>query len=141
MYRIAVAALIVAASGCATAGGASGGRSGNAGVSGIVRLPQSGLQGNPCDSLRVQVTATGSPAELGDAMLKLSNSRGQNRCSYTVSGLPTGTDLQIGVTAGSDLKCASGEAPTVSSVSSTPTPLKLGDYQTATRDFQLTCGA
>lgn len=134
MYRIAVAALIVAATGCATTGGGAGGPGGNAAVTGVVRLPESGLQGNPCDSLRVMVSTAGATAALGDAQVKLS----RGRCSYTVSNLPSNSELQIGVTPGADLKCASGAAPTA-----TPEPaaLKLRDYETATRDFQLACGA
>ncbi|AKQ70412.1 hypothetical protein A176_007324 [Myxococcus hansupus] len=136
MYRIAVAALVLAASGCATTGG-GGGREGNATVAGVVRLPESGLRADDaCGQLQVIVASPSSPTVgLGRAMVK--PSRG-NRCSFSVTGVPSNTDLQVGLTVGSDLKCEAGAAP---SVSPEPTTVKVNDYGTATRDFSLSCGA
>ncbi|MCP3143061.1 hypothetical protein [Pyxidicoccus xibeiensis] len=137
MYRIAVAALVVAATGCATTGG-GGSREGNATVAGIIRLPQSGLQqaSDACDQLQVTVSPASAPSDaLGRGMLKAS--RG-GRCSFNVSGLPSNTELQVGLTAGAGLKCDNGAAPTI-----TPEPktVKLGDYATVNHDFTLSCGA
>jgi hypothetical protein len=134
MYRIAVAALVLAATGCATMGG--GGSQGNATVAGVVRLPKSGMQASDvCDQLQVTVSPASTPTNaLGQADVR--NSRG--RCSFTVSGLPSNTDLQVGVAAGSGLKCDNGSAPTISPA---PSAVKLGDYATVNRDFELSCGA
>ncbi|MBU8896679.1 hypothetical protein DRW03_34265 [Corallococcus sp. H22C18031201] len=136
MSRIAVAALILAATGCATTGSV-GGPGGTSTVSGVVSLPKGGLQGNPCDSVRVVVSSDAAPgAALGNGMIKLTQ-RG-DRCQYTVSGLPHETDLKIDLVVGADVKCTNGTAPTA-----TPgeAPLKMQKYQTALRDFQLTCAS
>ena len=136
MYRIAVAALVLAATGCATMGG-GGSREGNATVAGVVRLPESGMQTDgACDLLQVVVSSPGTPSDaLGRAMVKAS--RG-GRCSFTVSGLPSNTDLQVGVAVDGGLKCEGGAAPTISPE---PSAVKLGDYSTINRDFTLSCGA
>ncbi|NMO16699.1 hypothetical protein HPC49_33145 [Pyxidicoccus fallax] len=136
MYRIAVAALVLAATGCATTGG-GGSREGNATVAGVVRLPQSGLQlDGACDQVRVVVSSPGNPSDaLGSAMVR--TSRG-GRCSFTVSSLPSNTDLQVGVAVDGGLKCENGATPTITPE---PSPVKLGDYATVNRDFTLSCGA
>ncbi|QSQ21811.1 hypothetical protein JY651_42800 [Pyxidicoccus parkwayensis] len=136
MYRIAVAALVLAATGCATTGG-GGGSSGNATVAGVVRLPQTGLKTDgACDQLQVVVSSAATPsAAVGRAMMKAS--RG-GRCSFTVSGVPSDTDLQVGLNADAGLKCENGAAPTISPA---PAAVKLPNYGTANRDFTLSCGA
>ncbi len=136
MYRIAVAALVLAASGCATTGG-GGGREGNATIAGVVRLPESGLRAqDACEQLQVTVASPSSPTVgLGRAMVK--QSRG-GRCSFTVSGVPSNTDLQVGLAVGGGLKCESGATP---AVTPEPSAVKVGDYGTATRDFALSCDA
>lgn len=137
MSRIAVAVLVlVSAAGCATTGG-GGSREGNATIAGVVRLPESGLQaGDVCDQLQVVVASPSTPADaLGRADVR--TSRG-GRCSFTVSGLPSNTDLQVGVTAGAGLKCDNGAAPTITPA---PSAVNLKDYATAARDFTLSCGA
>ena len=136
MSRIAVAALVLVATGCATTPG--GGGQGNATVTGMVRLPESGMQqvGSPCDQLQVVVSSPSAPSNaLGRAMVKAS--RG-NRCSFTVSSLPSGTELQVGVATDSGLKCDNGATPTITPA---PSAVTLGNYATVTRDFALTCGA
>lgn len=136
MYRIAVAALVLAATGCATTGG-GGSRSGNANIVGVVKLPQSGLQtGGACDQVKVVVSSPSTPSNaLGEAMVKAS--RG-GRCSFTVSGVPSDVDLQVGLAVDGGLKCANGATPTISPE---PSAVKLKDYGTANRDFTLSCGA
>ncbi|WNZ62014.1 hypothetical protein QEG98_40385 [Myxococcus sp. MxC21-1] len=136
MYRIAVAALVLAASGCATTGG-GGGREGNATIAGVIRLPESGLRADDaCGQLQVIVASPDAPTNgLGRTMVK--PSRG-NRCSFTVSGVPSNTDLQVGLAAGGGLKCETGATP---AITPEPSTVKVGDYGTATRDFALSCGA
>ncbi|WP_426748839.1 hypothetical protein VZQ01_21325 [Myxococcus faecalis] len=137
MYRIAVAALMLAATGCATTGG-GGSREGNATVAGVIKLPETGLSqaGNPCDQLRVVVAHASTPTDaLGHSMVK--SSRG-NRCSFTVSGIPSNTKLQVSAVAESSLKCDGGAAPTISPA---PFELELKNYATGTRDFAVSCGS
>ncbi|NTX10802.1 hypothetical protein HUA74_36340 [Myxococcus sp. CA051A] len=137
MYRIAVAALFLAATGCATTGGA-GSREGNATVAGVIRLPESGLAqaGNPCDQLRVVVAHAATPTDaLGRAMVK--SSRG-NRCSFTISGIPSNTDLQVSTVPDASLKCDNGSVPTITPE---PSTIKMANYGTGTKDFTLSCGA
>lgn len=136
MYRIAAVALVLSVTGCATTGG-GGSLEGNATVAGVVRLPESGMNTDgACDQLRVVVSSPSAPdAALGRAMVK--SSRG-GRCSFTVSGLPSGTDLQVGVAVDSGLKCEGGATPTITPA---PSAVKLGNYATANRDFTLSCGA
>lgn len=136
MSRIAVAVLVLVSAGCATTG-AGGGAEGNATIAGIVRLPESGLQqaGSPCGQLQVVVSSPGTPsAALGRSSVRTSRA---GRCSFTVSGLPSNTDLQVGVTADAGLKCDNGAAPTFAPE---PSPVNLKDYATAARDFTLSCG-
>ncbi|WP_426755821.1 hypothetical protein [Myxococcus sp. Y35] len=135
MYRIAVAALVLAASGCATTGG--GGREGNATIAGVIRLPESGLNADgACGQLQVIVASPDAPTNgLGRAMVKSSHG---GRCSFTVSGVPSNTDLQVGLAVDSGLKCETGATPTITPE---PSAVKVGDYGTATRDFSLSCGA
>src|SRR4051812_35083989 len=66
MLRIAVAAFVLAVTGCASSssGVAAGGRGGNATVTGSITYPESGLQGAPCSSVSVKVTE-GNSAALG----------------------------------------------------------------------------
>jgi len=135
MYRIAVAALILAATGCATTG--SGSREGNATVAGVIKLPQSGLSQaeSACEQIKVIVAHPGTPTDaLGHAMVK--PSRG-GRCSFTVSGVPSNTDLQVSAVADGSLKCDSGAAPTISPE---PSTMQMGNYSTGTRDFTVSCG-
>jgi hypothetical protein len=136
MYRIAVAALVLAATGCATTGG-GGGREGNANVAGVVRLPQSGMQtGDACDQVKVVVASPGAPSDaLGRAMVKKSHG---GRCSFTVSGLPSDMDLQVGLALDGGLKCENGATPTISPE---PSPVKLRSYATVNKDFSLSCGS
>ncbi|MCE9671757.1 hypothetical protein LY474_28510 [Myxococcus stipitatus] len=135
MYRIAVAALILAATGCATTG--SGSREGNATVAGVIKLPQSGLSqaDSACEQIKVIVAHPGTPTDaLGHAMVK--PSRG-GRCSFTISGVPSNTDLQVSAAVDGSLKCESGAAPTISPE---PSTIKMGNYSTGTRDFTVSCG-
>jgi hypothetical protein len=136
MYRIAVAALVLAATGCATMGG-GGSREGNATVAGVVSLPQSGMKtDSACDQLKVVVSSPSTPADaLGRAMLKPSRN---GRCSFTVSGLPSEMDLQVGLAVDSGLKCESGATPTITPA---PSTVKMKSYGTSNRDFTLSCGA
>ncbi|MBJ6764939.1 hypothetical protein JGU66_29600 [Myxococcaceae bacterium JPH2] len=136
MSRIAVAALILAAAGCATTGSA-GGPGGTATVSGVVAVPKAGLQSNPCDSVRVVVSSAAAPGvALGKGEIK-ANSRG-DRCQYFVSGLPHETDLKINLVVGADVKCTNGAAPTATPAEGS---LSMKKYETALRDFQLTCAS
>ncbi|WP_338873089.1 hypothetical protein [Myxococcus stipitatus] len=140
MYRIAVAALIVAATGCATTGG-GGSREGNATVSGVIRLPETGLAqaADACEQLHVVVAPAATPADaLGKAMVKAS--RG-NRCSFTVASIPSNTELTANVVADAGLKCQSGAAPTIAPASAAAKPsFSLKDYATGTHDFVVSCG-
>ena len=134
MLRIAVAALVLAATACAStsSGAAAGGRGGNATVTGSITYPESGLQGNPCTSVSVKVTE-GNSAALGSGEVK--QSRG-NRCSFTVASLPDGTDLQVALVVDPGLKCASGAAPTVTPG---PTTMKIAKYAAPVVSYKLTC--
>ncbi len=137
MSRIAVAVLVLVSTGCATTGGGGGGSGGNANIAGVVRLPESGLRqaGNPCDQLQVVVSSPSTPSiALGRVSVRTSRA---GRCSFTVSGVPSNTELQVGVTAGADVKCANGAAPAFAPATA---PVTLQNYATATRDFTLSCG-
>ena len=134
MLRIAVAALVLAASGCASSSGATaGGRGGNATVTGSIAYPESGLQGDPCSSVNVKVTE-GNSAELGAGAVKRSR---KNTCSYTVSNLPADADLRVELVVEPGLKCASGAAPTVSPE---PTTMKIARFQAKVVSYKLSCG-
>lgn len=133
MLRIAVAALVVAATGCAGSSGATGGgRGGNATVTGSITYPASGLQGDPCTSVRVKVTE-GNAAAPGAAEVKQSRN---NRCSFIVAGLPDGKDLNVELVADASLKCASGAAPTITPG---PTTMKIAKYAAPVVSFKLAC--
>ena len=73
MLRIAVAAFVLAVTGCAStsSGAAAAGRGGNATVTGSITYPESGLQGDPCSSVNVKVTE-GNSAALGSGEVKRS---------------------------------------------------------------------
>jgi hypothetical protein len=133
MLRIAVAALVVAATGCATSkDAAAGGQGGNATVTGSITYPASGLSGDACTSVRVAVTE-GNSAALGSGSVKQSRN---NRCSYTVSSLPDGKDLSVTLLVDAGLKCANGAAPTVSPG---PTTMKIAKYASPVVSFKLAC--
>ncbi|RYZ45920.1 MAG: hypothetical protein EOO72_03125, partial [Myxococcaceae bacterium] len=93
MLRIAVAAFVLAVTGCAStsSGAAAAGRGGNATVTGSITYPESGLQGDPCSAVGVKVTE-GNSAALGAGEVKRSR---KNTCSFTVAGLPDGSDLKV----------------------------------------------
>ncbi|MFP2898226.1 hypothetical protein [Corallococcus sp. 4LFB] len=133
MLRIAVAALVVAATGCASSSGAAAaGRAGNATVTGSVAYPATGLQGDPCSSVRVKVTE-GNSAALGWGEVKQSRN---NRCSYNVGGLPEDTDLNVELVVDASLKCANGAAPTVTPG---PTKMKIAKFAAPVVSFKLAC--
>ncbi|NOK22069.1 hypothetical protein [Corallococcus carmarthensis] len=133
MLRIAVAALVVAATGCASSSGAAAsGRGGNATVTGSVAYPASGLQGDPCTSVRVKVAESDAVA-LGRGEVKQSRN---NRCSYTVSGLPDGKDLNVELAVDAGLKCANGAAPTVTPGS---TKMNIAKFSAPVVSFKLAC--
>lgn len=138
MSRIAVAVLVLVSTGCATTGGGGGGSDGNANIAGIIRLPESGLQqaGNPCDQLQVVVSSPSTPSmAVGRASVRTSRA---GRCSFNVTGVPSNTELQVGVTAAAGLKCDNGAAPTFAPA---PSPVTVKSYATAARDFTLSCGS
>ncbi|MBZ4335812.1 hypothetical protein NR800_28825 [Corallococcus interemptor] len=133
MLRIAVAAFVVAATGCASSSGAAAaGRAGNATVTGSIAYPASGLQGDPCSAVGVKVTQNDAVA-LGRHEVKQSRN---NRCSYTVSGLPEDQELNVELTMGAGLKCASGAAPTVTPG---PTKMKIAKFAAPVVSFKLAC--
>ncbi|HZI16912.1 MAG TPA: hypothetical protein VE153_41480 [Myxococcus sp.] len=138
MSRITIAVLVLVSTGCATTGGGGGGSDGNANIAGVIRLPESGLRqaGTPCDQLQVVVSSPGTPAmAMGRASVRTSRA---GRCSFNVSGVPSNTELQVGVTAAASLKCDNGAAPTFAPA---PSPVTLKNHATATRDFTLSCGS
>ncbi|MBN8470585.1 hypothetical protein JYJ95_29100 [Corallococcus exiguus] len=133
MFRIAVAALVVAATGCASSSGAAAsGRAGNATVTGSVAYPASGLQGDPCTSVGVKVTE-GDAVALGRGEVKQSRN---NRCSYNVSALPEDKELNVELVLDAGLKCANGAAPTVSPG---PTKMKIAKFAAPVVSFKLAC--
>ncbi|RKH69824.1 hypothetical protein D7X96_13480 [Corallococcus interemptor] len=133
MLRIAVAALVVAATGCASSGGAAAaGRAGNATVTGSVAYPASGLSGNPCSAVRVKVSENDGVA-LGWGEVKQSRN---NRCSYNVGGLPDGKELNVELAVDAGLKCANGAAPTVTPG---PTKMTIAKFAAPVVSFKLAC--
>ncbi|WP_223640940.1 hypothetical protein [Corallococcus sp. EGB] len=133
MLRIAVAAFVVAATGCASSGGAAAaGRAGNATVTGSIAYPATGLSGDPCSSVGVKVTESDGVA-LGWGEVKQSRN---NRCSFNVSGLPDGKELNVELTVGAGFKCANGAAPTVTPG---PTKMTIAKYAAPVVSFKLTC--
>lgn len=137
MHRIAIAATVLAAlTGCAGMSRSAVADRGNASVTGLIALPSSGLQRaeDPCAGVQVNVARAGATTTLGDVALK--QSRG--RCMYTASGVPSGAELQVSVTPGGSWKCDNGAAPAFSPAT---TSVKLHDYETATRDFTVSCPA
>ncbi|MCY1040884.1 hypothetical protein OV208_06070 [Corallococcus sp. bb12-1] len=135
MFRIAVAAFVLAVTGCASSssGVAAGGRGGNATVTGSIAYPESGLQGAPCSSVSVKVTE-GNSAALGSGEVKQSR---KNTCSYTVGNLPDGADLKVELMVDAGLKCASGAAPTASPE---PTTVNIGRFGAKVISYKLACG-
>lgn len=141
MKRITITVLLLSTTiGCSTSQSATGGRvarEGNGTVTGIITLadevgPKSG---DFCSGLAVKVTPAGAPTDaLGDGMVKVS----RNRCSYQITHLPNGSELQLAVTPSTAWQCANGATPTVSPE---PKSLTLRDYQTETRDFRVSCEA
>ncbi|MHA7627298.1 hypothetical protein [Corallococcus sp. M7] len=133
MLRIAVAALVVAATGCASSSGAAAaGRGGNATVTGSIAYPASGLQGDPCTSVGVKVTESDAVA-LGRGEVKQSRN---NRCSYTVGSLPEDKELNVELMVDAGLKCANGAAPTVTPG---PTKMKIAKFAAPVVSFKLAC--
>ncbi|RKH18448.1 hypothetical protein D7Y13_07365 [Corallococcus praedator] len=135
MLRIAVAAFVLAVTGCAStsSGAAAGGRGGNATVTGSITYPESGLQGDPCSSVNVKVTE-GNSAALGSGEVKQSR---KNTCSYTVASLPDGADLKVELVVDPALKCASGAAPTASPE---PTTVNVARFGAKVLSYKLSCG-
>ena len=137
MLRTSAAALFLALLGCASHPGAHRlEREGTATLTGIVALSTPGLEvgKSPCAGLKVQVAHAREPDNaLGNLLVKPS----RGRCLYVTSSLPSQADLVLTVTASPDWRCDAGAAPVL-----TPNPveLRLRDYETATRDFRLTCG-
>lgn len=133
MLRIAVAALVVAATGCASSSGAAAtGRGGNATVTGSIAYPASGLQGDPCTSVGVKVSESDGVA-LGRGEVKQSRN---NRCSFNVRALPEDTDLNVELMVDTSLKCATGAAPTVTPG---PTQMKVAKFAAPVVSFKLAC--
>ncbi|WP_375755788.1 hypothetical protein [Corallococcus exercitus] len=134
MLRIAVAALVVAATGCASSSGAAAAaHAGNATVTGSVAYPATGLQGDPCSAVRVKVTEDNNSAALGWGEVKQSRN---NRCSYNVGGLPDGKELNVELAVDASLKCANGAAPTVTPG---PTKMKIAKFSAPVVSFKLAC--
>ena len=127
----------IAAAGCASGTGMQRlEREGNASLTGIVVPPASAVrQGSTfCAGVRVRVAHAREPTRmLGSVMVKQS----RERCLYVVSSLPSDAELHLEVIPGTGWRCESGQAPTLIPK---PGPLKLRDYETATRDFRATCG-
>ncbi|MBN8230002.1 hypothetical protein JYK02_21030 [Corallococcus macrosporus] len=133
MLRIAVAALVVAATGCASSSGAAAAaNAGNATVTGSVAYPATGLQGDPCSSVRVKVTEGGGAA-LGWGEVKQSRN---NRCSFNVGGLPDGKELNVELVVDAGLKCASGAAPTATPG---PTKMTIARFAAPVVSYKLAC--
>jgi hypothetical protein len=130
------AAFCLATVGCASGAGTQRlEREGNASLTGVLSsAPSSVRQGNTsCAGVRVNVTHASEPSQpLGNVMVKQS----RQRCLYVVSSLPSDAELRLEVSPGSAWRCEDGQAPTL-----TPRPgsFKLRDYETATRDFRVTC--
>jgi hypothetical protein len=140
MNRIAIAVLLLStAAGCGTSRNATGGaREGSGTVTGIITLAEEvgPKEGDFCAGLAVKVTPAGAPEEvLGNRMVRVS----RGRCSYQISNLPSGGEqLALTVTPSPAWQCANGATPTVTLEQQ---PLQLKDYQTATRDFSVSCTA
>jgi hypothetical protein len=130
-------AFCLATVGCATGTGTQRlEREGNASLTGVVVPPASAVrQGSTfCSGVRIRVTHASEPEHLlGSVMVKPS----RERCLYVVSSLPSDASLRVEISPGTDWRCESGHAP---SLTPKPGPLKLRDYETATRDFHATCG-
>ncbi|MDC0712379.1 hypothetical protein POL68_28205 [Stigmatella sp. ncwal1] len=135
MLRTTASALFLTLLGCASSMGARLEREGNATLTGIVVLSTPGLEvgKTPCDGLKLQVAHAREPANaLGNLLVKPS----RGRCLYVLSNLPSQADLVLTVTASPDWRCETGHAPAL-----TPPQVesRLRDYETATRDFRVTC--
>ncbi|WP_224247639.1 hypothetical protein [Hyalangium gracile] len=134
--RLVLAASLCLAAGCSTGMGAQRlEREGNASLTGVVVPPVSAvrLKSTSCSGVRVRVAHASEPTRLlGTIMVKPS----RERCLYVVSNLPSDTDLRLEISPGTDWKCESGQAPTLSP---RPGTVRLREYETATRDFRATC--
>lgn len=134
--RTMTAAFCLATAGCASGAGAQRlEREGNASLTGVLSAAPSAVrQGSTsCAGVRVHVTHASEPSfPLGNVMVKQS----RERCLYVVSSLPSDAELRLEVSPGSVWRCEDGQTPTL-----TPRPgaFKLRDYETATRDFRVTC--
>jgi hypothetical protein len=130
------AALCLALTGCALGAGTQRlERDGNASLTGILSTgPRAVRQGNTsCAGVRLDVTHVSEASRpLGNVLVKQS----RERCLYVVSNLPSDAELRLEVSPGSVWRCEDGQTPTL-----TPKPgtFKLRDYETATRDFRVTC--
>jgi hypothetical protein len=137
MLRTLAAALFLALLGCASSLGAHRlEREGTATLTGIVGLSVPGLEAgkDPCAGMKVHVAHAREPDNsLGNLLVK----PGRGRCLYVVSNLPSQADLVLTVTASPDWRCTPGTAPLLSPER---VEIRPRDYETATRDFRLTCG-
>ncbi len=110
-------------------------REGNASLTGIVAPPAGAVWqvNTSCAGVRIRVSHTSEPSRLlGTVMVKPS----RERCLYVVSNLPSEAPLRLEVTPGASWRCGEGQPPTLSPKT---VPLKLHDYETATRDFHAMC--
>ncbi|ADO68362.1 hypothetical protein [Stigmatella aurantiaca] len=135
MLRTTASALFLALVGCASSTGARLEREGNATLTGIVALSTPGLEvgKTPCAGLKIHVAHSREPENaLGNLLVKPS----RGRCLYVLSNLPSQANLVLKVTASPDWRCETGPAPEL-----TPPQVeqRLRDYETATRDFRVTC--
>lgn len=130
------AAFCLALTGCASGAGTRRlERDGNASLTGVLSMaPHSVRQENTsCAGVRIHVTHVSEPSQpLGNVLVK----QNRGRCLYVVSNLPSDAELRLEVSPGPVWRCEDGQTPTL-----TPKPgtFKLRDYETATRDFRVTC--
>ncbi|MBF5044680.1 hypothetical protein FGE12_19930 [Aggregicoccus sp. 17bor-14] len=137
MRRILVAVAVAAsfATACASGPQVSSSRGGNATLLGVVAVPESAQgQANACDGLGITAAlAEDSNILVGRAVVR--QSRG--RCSYQISGLPSGQELKLNVQAPASWTCANGSQVTVAPNDT----VKLSNMESRNRDLSAACSA
>ncbi len=136
MPRLAAATLALTAVACATGAGARRlEREGNATLTGIIVPPPSEVrkESTSCSGVMVRAAHVSAPdTALGNLLVKPS----RGRCLYVLSNLPSEAELQVSVRPSAAWRCEGGSPPRLRPA---PHEVKLRDYETATRDFRVTC--
>jgi hypothetical protein len=108
-------------------------------VTGIVVLPSSAVASSACASLDVYVTADDGK---GDASVRIGRRavhRGEGRCSYEITHLPSSISLDVHVDAPRSLIC--GNTSSLIFATDSDRPFLLRDGEDRTEDFHAQCSA